>query len=104
MFLEEIAARFDFDLDAFNRIKLRHMGIDGIDPYVVLGASADWEFAKLKSQYRKRISESHPDRLIARGVPPEFIVIATDRLATLNVAWEQIEAIHASEGRATVSQ
>ena len=37
------------------------------------------------------MAESHPDRLIARGVPEEFLAIANARLAALNAAYEQIE-------------
>ena len=31
----------------------------------------------LKSHYRKLVVENHPDKLIARGVPREFVAIAT---------------------------
>ena len=31
---------------------------------------------------------------IARGVPPEFIAIANDRMAAINQAWEQITRMH----------
>jgi DnaJ like chaperone protein len=37
--------------------------------------------------------ENHPDRLIARGVPEEFVRIANDRLAAINAAWERVEAM-----------
>ena len=39
--------------------------------------------------------ENHPDRLIARGVPEEFLRIANDRLAAINAAWERIEVLRA---------
>lgn len=99
LFLEEIAAVFGFDAHAFERIKMRHLQAEHADPYVILDADPDWNFAKLKSQYHKRVAESHPDRLIARGVPKEFIVIANDRLAALNGAWESIEAMHGKSVR-----
>ena len=34
--------------------------------------------------------EHHPDRLIAKGVPKEFIDVATEKLATINAAWDKI--------------
>ena len=34
--------------------------------------------------------ENHPDKLIARGVPKEFITIATNKLAAINEAYAQI--------------
>jgi DnaJ like chaperone protein len=45
----------------------------------------------LKAHYRKLVKENHPDRHIARGVPEEFIKIATDRLARINAAFDQVE-------------
>lgn len=90
-FIEHVAAVFEFDEATFKQILVRHMSVQGRDPYVLLGADPEWDFARLKAHYRKRVADNHPDRLIARGVPPEFIAIATDRLASLNTAWEQIE-------------
>ena len=34
--------------------------------------------------------ENHPDKLIARGVPKEFVAIATKKLAAINEAYAQI--------------
>ena len=34
--------------------------------------------------------ENHPDRLIAKGVPKEFIDLATEKLATINAAWDKV--------------
>jgi DnaJ like chaperone protein len=36
------------------------------------------------------VSDNHPDKLIARGVPPEFIAIATEKVATINEAYDSI--------------
>ncbi len=34
--------------------------------------------------------ENHPDSLMARGVPPEFVKLATDKLAAINNAYDKI--------------
>ena len=34
--------------------------------------------------------EHHPDSLIARGVPEEFVKVATERMAAVNAAYEAI--------------
>ena len=39
--------------------------------------------------------KNHPDRLVAHGLPEEFMRIATDRLAAINTAWERIERMRA---------
>jgi len=36
------------------------------------------------------IRENHPDRAIARGLPQEFIDLATEKLATINDAYDRI--------------
>lgn len=94
LFLEELALVFGFQESTFACIKQRHLAPGDADPYRVLSADPAWPFDKLKAHYRKRVKETHPDRLIARGVPKEFIVISTERLAALNSAWETIEQMH----------
>jgi DnaJ like chaperone protein len=42
------------------------------------------------------VSEQHPARAIARGLPADFVAIANKRLAAINRAWERIEAAHAA--------
>ncbi|MEO1397647.1 MAG: DnaJ family molecular chaperone [Pseudomonadota bacterium] len=97
--LEEISAVFGFDERDFATIQSRHYHTDDEDPYEVIGAEPDWDFATIKKQYRKRASEAHPDRMIARGVPSEFIALATERLAHVNDAWEKIQRLHRLGGR-----
>ena len=89
--LEEIARIFGFDETAFARLRTRHIDGEAGDPYAILGADESWPFERLKKRYRERVAQSHPDRLIARGVPAEFVMIANERLAAVNAAWEQIE-------------
>ena len=90
-FIEHVAVVFEYDEKAFKRMLMRHMALEGRDPYVLLDADPSWDYERLKAHYRKRVSDNHPDRLIARGVPQEFVAIANERLACLNAAWEQIE-------------
>ncbi len=46
---------------------------------------------EVRATYRMLVRENHPDKLIARGVPEEFIRLATDKLAVINGAYEKIE-------------
>jgi DnaJ like chaperone protein len=89
-YLAEVARIFGFDETGFARVRARHV-IDGADPYLVLEADRSWDYDRLRKQYRRLVTENHPDRLIARGVPEEFIRIANERLAAINAAWEKIE-------------
>ena len=91
VFMDDIAGIFEVEDRHYERIRMRHMEPDGGDPYVLLEADRGWDNDVLKSHYRKLVSENHPDRLIARGVPAEFIAIANDRLAGINKAWQGIK-------------
>ena len=95
-YLARVAKLFGFDEHAFARISARHILGNGGDPYLVLDADPSWDTDRLRRHYRKLVSENHPDRLIARGVPEEFVRIANDRLATINAAWDRIEATRLS--------
>ena len=79
------------DETAFARVRARHVIEDGGDPYLILEADRSWDYNRLRRQYRKLVQENHPDRLMAHGVPEEFIRIANERLAAINAAWDKIE-------------
>ncbi len=91
-YLARVAELFGFDADAFAHVRARHMIEEGgVDPYFVLDADPRWDHRRLQQHYRRLVAENHPDRMIARGMPEEFIRIANDRLAAINIAWERIE-------------
>lgn len=90
-FLQRVAEIFGIVEGQFARIMARHVHVDGFDPYLILGVTRDTDLAEIKRRYRRAVAENHPDRLLARGVPEEFITIATDRTAKLNAAFEAIE-------------
>lgn len=90
-YLETVAAEFGFDDVEYCRVRARHVFEGEVDPYIVLGVEPDLPFEDIRKTYRKLVAENHPDRLIARGVPAEFIKIASERLATINAAFDQIE-------------
>lgn len=90
-FLKRIAEIFEIDERHYESILARHVDLGDADPYAVLGIARDRPFEDVKRHYRKLVAENHPDRLIARGLPAEFIAIATMRIAAINAAYEIIE-------------
>jgi DnaJ like chaperone protein len=90
-YLRHIAEIFAIRKDHFEQILSRHAIIGEKDPWLVLGVEHNAPFDQVRSRYRRLVAENHPDRLIARGVPEEFVAIANSRLAAINHAYESIE-------------
>lgn len=63
----------------------------GPDPYAVLGVDPQASDNEIRQAWRKLMRENHPDTLAARGVPPEFIDRATEKVAGINAAWNAIK-------------
>lgn len=62
------------------------------DAYVALGVSPDAEPADIKRAYRKLISQNHPDKLAARGLPESMRAVAEERSRELNAAYDLIKS------------
>ena len=67
--IRRLVAEDAFEGDAFESIRVQHMGAGAADPYQVLGLSSDATDAEVKAAYRKRSREYHPDTLIGQGLP-----------------------------------
>jgi DnaJ like chaperone protein len=61
------------------------------DPYTVLGAERSASNDALRERWKQLMRENHPDSLASKGVPPEFIAAASDRVARINAAYDTIK-------------
>lgn len=89
-FLADVARIFGFSENHYEHLKAQFLGTAGEDPYSVLEVTPEASDAEIKAVYRKLIKEHHPDRLIAKGLPEEFIDIANQKLAAINAAYDRI--------------
>jgi DnaJ like chaperone protein len=60
------------------------------DAYMALGIDKGASDAEVKKAYRRRMSENHPDKLIAKGVPEDMIKLATERSQEIQAAYDMI--------------
>lgn len=67
------------------------------DAYKVLGVTATSTDAEVKKAYRRLMSQNHPDKLMAKGLPPEMIKMATQKTQQIKKAYEQISAARSSK-------
>ncbi|MEL7460659.1 MAG: molecular chaperone DjiA [Pseudomonadota bacterium] len=94
-FLHEVAKIFGIGERQFRAIRTRFVPDASPDPYDVLGLQDGATLEEAKTAWRRLVRESHPDRMMARGLPEEAIRIAELRLIAINRAWEEISHAHA---------
>jgi DnaJ like chaperone protein len=64
---------------------------NGPDPYQVLGVTRSSADDVIRTTWKRLMRENHPDSLASRGVPPEFIQRANEKVAQINAAWDRIK-------------
>lgn len=96
-FLRTVARIFGFSDREFMRIKTAHTGEPTDDPYLMLGVDEDISDANLKRAYRRMAAANHPDRLMARGLPPEMQKLANHKMAMINRAYQEILLVRKAE-------
>lgn len=95
-FLTRVAEIFDVNDRAFRAMRARYVPDALRDPYDVLGVAPDAPLSDIKLAYRTLVRETHPDQMIARGVPEEALQLANDRMSEINAAWDEISAERAA--------
>lgn len=92
-YLRETAFIFGYDDKEFARLSEIY-GSDNPPPHHILGIAKDAPLTKIRAAWMRLAKEHHPDHLIAKGMPAEFVDNATDRLARINRAYELMRAQH----------
>jgi DnaJ like chaperone protein len=60
------------------------------DAYKILGIPQSANTAEIKRAYRKLMSQNHPDKLVAKGLPDEMMKLATEKTQQIRAAYDQI--------------
>lgn len=89
-FLARVAEIFGLEGSRFKHLRAQFVEGAERDPFEVLGVSSDAPMADIRSAWRRLVRETHPDQLIARGVPEEAVKLAEKRMIAINRAWEDI--------------
>ena len=91
-FLTRVALIFGLTDREFKALRAQFVPDAEPDPWDVLGIDPGTSMEKSRAAWRKAVRESHPDQMIARGVPQEAIKLAEKRMVAINRAWEEISA------------
>ncbi|MDB5460015.1 MAG: dnaJ-class molecular chaperone [Caulobacteraceae bacterium] len=89
-YLDQVAHLFGLTAPAFQRLRATHLGSASDDPYVVLSVAPDAPDRAVREAWKRALSEAHPDRALARGLPAEFVEVAHAKSAAINAAYDAI--------------
>ena len=91
-FLGDVAGIFGLSESRFRALRARFVPDAKPDPYTVLGVSPDMPREQIRQAWRRLVRDTHPDRMMARGVPEEAVKLAEKRMRDINTAWDEINA------------
>ena len=60
------------------------------DAYSVLGINENASESEVKKAYRRLMSQNHPDKLVAKGLPDEMMIVAKKKTQKIAKAYELI--------------
>ena len=90
LYLKQVSIIFGFSIEKFERIYSSNLGKIS-DPYQILGVTRNTPIVEIKNKWKLLASNHHPDKLIAQGLPIDFIEKSTNRLQEINNAWDIIK-------------
>lgn len=93
-YVQRVATIFGIDDATYRSFKTRFVPNTPPDAYDVLGVTPQTPLDEIRKIWRRKIRDTHPDRMMARGLPEEAIIMATKRMVAINIAWEEINKTH----------
>ena len=90
-YLSEVATIFGYDERDFERLSEIY-ATDNAPPHQILGVAKTATLDEVRAAWMRLAKDHHPDQLVAKGMPAEFIDAATERLARINRAYELMRA------------
>lgn len=92
-FLERVAEIFGLSPGQFKSLRTRFVPDAAPNPFDVLGIPQGSNPDQIRAAWRQMVRESHPDQMMARGVPEEMVKMAEKRLIAVNAAYEELQAM-----------
>ena len=91
---EEIMIKDRKSAEILDSIKSQFINVTDVfdldNDYKILQCSASDSSEEIKKKYFKLVKEYHPDTLVSKGLPEEFLKFANERLANINKAYDRV--------------
>jgi len=92
--IKGIAEIFKMPINLVESIKVQFFEVNRqyktSDDYKILLSEPNDTDTELKNKYYKLVKEYHPDTLVSKGLPDEFLKFANERLSRINEAYDRI--------------
>lgn len=88
--IDDVRRTFGISDTEFAAIQARYID-DAEKYYNVLSCTSACTDEEIKKQYKKLAKEFHPDAIIAKGLPEEFVAFATKRFQEIQEAYEKVK-------------
>ena len=89
--LKSISNSFNLSEKDFQRIFHARLKDKDSDPYKVLGATREETDSEIRKKWIELNKQHHPDNLLSKGMPQEFINQANKELSSINFAYDKIK-------------
>lgn len=83
---------FHINDDGYQQIKSKYVSTV-VKYYAILGCSETDTDDQIKRQYRKLVSEYHPDKIASKGLPEAFNQFANDKFREIQDAYDHIRTL-----------
>lgn len=80
---------FGMNQGRYHQIKSRYVA-SADQAYQILGSRREDSNEQIKKQYRKLVHSYHPDKVLGKGLPDEFVELAHVKFLEIQTAYEQI--------------
>ena len=76
--------------------RAKQRGLSVQDAYDIIGVKRSAADADVKKAYRRLMSQHHPDKLVAKGLPDEMMKMATEKTQHIQKAYDRIKESRAA--------
>ncbi|MFN2340195.1 MAG: co-chaperone DjlA [Halanaerobium sp.] len=84
---------FNLNDSQYENIRSQYVDTADLEKYYrILECSPESDFKEVKRQYRQKAKDFHPDNVIGKGLPEEFVDFAEEEFKKINDAYEKIKA------------